>query len=313
MWTSCLVSKCFDHNILNILWLGPLHSGLHPPFQIYLFPFFLSLHSPSSSTSQPTHSHFPSTSTLFPTPYLLCSPPLLPTPYLLYSPLHTSSTPHSTPPLLPIPHLPCSPLHTSSTPHSTPPHLLYSPLHASSTPHSTLPLLPTPHLLCSPLHTSSAPHSTHPLLPTPHLLCSPPLLPQNPQTAIPKGTLLAIAISTVVYLLMAWLVSFVVIRNAPGEDLLGSLINDSIQCMNQTVVPISTMGPGEGVCGVEPFNFLANFPACNTTCGPTVDCIYGNGSNSDFARICSPGFLGLVNRTACEYGLLNNFQVCSSY
>ena len=139
---------------------------------------------------------------------------------------------------------------------------------------------------------------------------------QNPQTAIPKGTFLAIAITTVVYLVMAWAVGFVVLRNAPGEaqDFFGDLLNTTNQCLNGSTVALNfTMD--ETACGVEPSNFSANFPACNLSCGcdycTTVECIYRDNNRSDLALLCSQGFANLTQRM-CAYGLLNNFQVLTN-
>ena len=139
---------------------------------------------------------------------------------------------------------------------------------------------------------------------------------QNPQTAIPKGTFLAIAITTVVYLVMAWAVGFVVLRNAPGEaqDFFGDLLNTTNQCLNGSTVALNfTMD--ETACGVEPYNFSAHFPACSLSCGcdycTTVECIYRDSNRSDLALLCSQGFANLTQRM-CAYGLLNNFQVLTN-
>lgn len=40
---------------------------------------------------------------------------------------------------------------------------------------------------------------------------------QDPQTAIPKGTLLSVVITTIVYMLMAVIVGWVVVRDASGD------------------------------------------------------------------------------------------------
>lgn len=177
-----------------------------------------------------------------------------------------------------------------------------------SLPHLLLP--PSPHLLfCVCIH--------HPSSLPPFLILLPhvPLFitSQNPQTAIPKGTFLAIAITTVVYLVMAWAVGFVVIRNAPGEaqDFFGDLVNTTNQCLNGSTVALN-FTVDETACGVEPYNFSANFPACNLSCGceycTTVECIYRDNNRSDLALLCSQGFASLTQRM-CAYGLLNNFQV----
>ena len=104
-----------------------------------------------------------------------------------------------------------------------------------------------------------------------------------------------------------------VIRNAPGEaqDFFDGLVNTTSQCLNGSTVLLNvTMD--EIPCGMEPYNFSANFPACNLSCGcdycTTVECIYRDNNRSDLELLCSQGFTNLTKRT-CAYGLLNNFQV----
>ena len=51
------------------------------------------------------------------------------------------------------------------------------------------------------------------------------MLLQDPQTAIPKGTLLSVVITTAVYMLMAVVVGWVVVRDASGN--VSELVNDT--------------------------------------------------------------------------------------
>lgn len=131
---------------------------------------------------------------------------------------------------------------------------------------------------------------------------------QNPQTAIPKGTLLAIGITTLVYLVVAWMGGLTVIRDAPGDPIqfLGNFLNTSV-CSNETVLIDTTVAMGD-MCGGNPYNFTANFPQCDVNC-VTVDCLYGNSSAASLKSLCDPDFLALINKTSCDFGLLNNFQV----
>ena len=116
--------------------------------------------------------------------------------------------------------------------------------------------------------------------------------PQNPQTAIPKGTFLAIGITTVVYLLMAWMVGVVVIRDAPGtpED-----FSEMLPC--NFSIAINSSGQTIASC----------FTECDISAGnATRSCTY-NSSLETLENVCD----GLVNVSdvSCQYGLLNNFQV----
>ena len=146
---------------------------------------------------------------------------------------------------------------------------------------------------------------------------------QNPQTAIPKGTFLAIAITTVTYLIMAWISAIVVIREAPGSpnDFLNNLlINDS---NGTNYANISVVEQSVTSCEAV-YNFTEAFPSCDLTgcnctstsscddvfsCLPTVDCLYGNSSVDNLNALCSAGFLNLIGQGSCQFGTLNNFQV----
>ena len=125
---------------------------------------------------------------------------------------------------------------------------------------------------------------------------------------------------------MAWLSAIIVIRDAPGspDDFLkGLLINDS----NGTdYVNISFVEPSVTSC-VTVYNLTEAFPSCDLSgcsctdnsncddifsCLPTIDCLYGDRSAENLNEMCSAGFLNLIGRPRCEYGTLNNFQVCVS-
>ena len=148
------------------------------------------------------------------------------------------------------------------------------------------------------------------------------LLPtQDAQKAIPKGTLLAILITSITYLVMAWLSAIIVIRYAPGQpaDFLGAIqipINGSND--SDVFVNISFSEPSDPVCGDPAYNLTAAFPACdfsqctgtnNTDCLLKVDCLYGDKSIESFYELCSAGFLALIGQERCDFGTLNNFQV----
>ena len=149
------------------------------------------------------------------------------------------------------------------------------------------------------------------------------LFPQDPQKAIPKGTLLAIAITTVTYLVMAWLSAIIVVREAPGSPndfFMDLLMNDS-NGTDYVTIPFAEnlMTPCETV-----YNLTEAFPSCdlsscsctnNTVCDdifsclPTVDCLYGSTSADSLNALCSVEFLQLIGKQSCEFGTLNNFQV----
>ena len=128
---------------------------------------------------------------------------------------------------------------------------------------------------------------------------------------------------------MAWLSAIIVVRYAPGqpEDFFGDrriTTNNS----NDTFVDISFSEPLDPACGEPAYNLTAAFPGCdfsqcsctNSTicddiysCLPTVDCLYGDKSVETFYELCSVGFLTLIGREQCNFGTLNNFQVCTGF
>lgn len=146
---------------------------------------------------------------------------------------------------------------------------------------------------------------------------------QDPQKAIPKGTLLAIILTNLTYLGMAILAGSVVIRDAPGAP--SDYFSSNSSCDNSiSNSSYLIANPGEMMCGVTPFNITENFPSCtgmgmevmgeDATCYPS-SCLYEDSSRRNLLALCDSDFLRLVqNRTGgldprCQFGLLNNFQV----
>ena len=157
---------------------------------------------------------------------------------------------------------------------------------------------------------------------------------QNPQTAIPKGTFLAIGITTVVYILMAIMVGSVVLRDAPGPGFFSdvpSFLNSN--CTNASVLELSLAEEVTDVCSASvTYNFSRAFPGC--ACSllecfeppycvngsgslPTQSCIYGERplGQSVLEEVCESGFLGLSSGLSCESGLHIDTQVggCMQY
>ena len=156
-----------------------------------------------------------------------------------------------------------------------------------------------------------------------------PISIQDPQAAIPKGTFLAIGITSIVYVLMAVIVGSVVVRDAPGSDFFSDVINSNFSCTNDTL-DINLYDEYIDVCSdVVRYNFSDVFPDCmcskqsciNDTpyCMdgigslPTVDCVYGSRpvDSSVLNEVCSSEFLGLLNGRSlnCESGLHTDTQV----
>lgn len=103
---------------------------------------------------------------------------------------------------------------------------------------------------------------------------------RDAQSAIPKGTLLAIFLTTIVYVAVAWIAGACVVRDAAGPlilDLLsGNLTGNGSMVLNDTASMYGTTTTLEGIDG---FNMTQ-----------------GNGTLT-----CEPGL--------CKYGLLNSMQV----
>ena len=143
---------------------------------------------------------------------------------------------------------------------------------------------------------------------------------QDPQKAIPKGTFLAIAITTVTYLVMAWLAAITVIRDAPGSphEFFGDLLNESNGTLYveipftespvtscETVYNLTEAFP---LCSLSGCNCMDNNSCDNPySCLPTVGCLYRSAES--LSALCSTGFINLTGLESCKYGTLNNFQV----
>lgn len=155
---------------------------------------------------------------------------------------------------------------------------------------------------------------------------------QDPQTAIPKGTLIAIVITNVTYLLMAILVGSVVVRDAPGNHMqfLGPSLNtcvlepphssNNFSNSSATFYLIETSAPTR--CGETPYNVTLNFPTCAESADSCYSqtCLYEDGERSNLQALCSQSFLSLIgfpsdqercmtSEPCCPFGIQNNFQV----
>jgi len=143
---------------------------------------------------------------------------------------------------------------------------------------------------------------------------------QNPQTAIPKGTLLAIFITTITYLGMAILGGVVVLRDAPGNP--EAFLRSFGTCMSEEENSTNSsylIDPGNSTqdCGIQ-YSVGESFPACSnfsaSSCYPST-CLYGESQPGNLYTLCNSSFLALIPALAgnsnrrCSFGLLNNFQV----
>ena len=153
---------------------------------------------------------------------------------------------------------------------------------------------------------------------------------QDPQKAIPKGTFLAIGLTSVVYVLMAIMVGSVILRDAPGADFFSD-ISSNFTCGNDTLLSLNVLQEVGTICDPKNvYNFSENFPECvscsvaecdlglpycmnGTGSVPTESCILEGrpASPSALKEVCGDGFLSLINTTrlTCTSGLHNNFQV----
>ena len=104
--------------------------------------------------------------------------------------------------------------------------------------------------------------------------------------AIPRGTFVAIILSSTVYLLVAWLVSFVVIREAPGlclfnQFFFNSSLSQNVTC--DTFLPLNFSCPSGDNVAV----FLNISKPC-----VAQECDYGLLENTQMIRLASAtGFL----------------------
>ncbi|XP_064598954.1 solute carrier family 12 member 2-like [Liolophura sinensis] len=102
---------------------------------------------------------------------------------------------------------------------------------------------------------------------------------KNPQTAIPKGTLLAIILTGIVYILMAWLCGSALLRDAAGT---ARFLNDTLNnttTMATTVTPLLLNGSTEA------------YPI--PTCRASDSCKYGLENNYGAVGLAS-GFRPLI-------------------
>ena len=156
---------------------------------------------------------------------------------------------------------------------------------------------------------------------------------QDPQKAIPKGTFLAIGITTVVYVLMAIMVGAVMLRDGPGPGFFSDLTLDSASnCTNDSLLAVNFLTETNDSCNTEvAYNFSREFPGCDCSLAnctfelpfcdngtgslPTEVCVYGDRPVGPAVprEVCSGGFLGLFDGSPrCSSGLHNNFQVSTT-
>ena len=75
------------------------------------------------------------------------------------------------------------------------------------------------------------------------------LIFQDAQKAIPKGTLLAIVISTITYIVMGWMAGAVTLRDAPGYiPLIGNI---TMTTMAASITPGDSLMAGNGTGPVD--------------------------------------------------------------
>lgn len=105
---------------------------------------------------------------------------------------------------------------------------------------------------------------------------------QDPQTAIPKGTLLAILLTSLSYLVMAFMVGGTVMRDASGD------VNDLWTTYNSSLTALSMLSADNDTA-------LENSTVIVENINRTSWSIYGTNFN------CT---------TKCQYGSHNSFEVC---
>ncbi|KAI6649092.1 Solute carrier family 12 member 1-like [Oopsacas minuta] len=109
---------------------------------------------------------------------------------------------------------------------------------------------------------------------------------KNPQVAIPRGTFIAIILSSIVYLIMAWIVSFVIAREAPGICLFNEFYFNSSLTQNTTC---TTFLPPNITCPTG-----ENVALWRKISAPCVmdECLFGLLENTQMIRLSSAtGFL----------------------
>lgn len=155
---------------------------------------------------------------------------------------------------------------------------------------------------------------------------------KDPQTAIPKGTFLAIGITSVVYLIVAWMNGMIVLRNAPGSpndfathlSALSIRDNGTFACGAGNVTTNMTTNTDFLIyCTSPSSSFVPSFnlssarryvDRCEGTVGlcRNLSCVYGSGSATELIRMCAANDMGNppLNNKTCQFGLLNYYQVC---
>ena len=104
--------------------------------------------------------------------------------------------------------------------------------------------------------------------------------------AIPRGTFIAIILSSTVYLVMAWLISFVMVREAPGICLFNQFYFNSSLTANTTC---ATFMPPNFTCPIG--EDVALWRNISAPCG-REDCLFGLLENTQMIRLSSAtGFL----------------------
>jgi solute carrier family 12 sodium/potassium/chloride transporter 2 len=124
---------------------------------------------------------------------------------------------------------------------------------------------------------------------------------KDPQSAIPKGTLLAIVISSAVYLGVAWMLGFTVLILAPGSpDSYFSSFQNQFSCGDGNISVISSDSL-LFYCSNSSFNLSSVANYTDSCYGCNVTCDYGS-SPDNLRDICNAN-------GDCQYGLLRYFQV----
>lgn len=114
---------------------------------------------------------------------------------------------------------------------------------------------------------------------------------RDAQSAIPKGTLLAILITTIVYLAVAWISGFCVVRDAFGP--ISSLIAG-----NDTVYSEFNLTSAAFTAVVD-----SVMNGSSTAAFDVADASFNITDGRQMNATCAPG--------TCKYGLHNDMQVCS--
>ena len=151
---------------------------------------------------------------------------------------------------------------------------------------------------------------------------------QDPESAIPKGTLLAILISTLTYLSVAWMAGCCVVRDAGFKLLTAAGTTTSTTAMASsfdTQQQFNSTSSGQTAAGTNNGSMLlwnvTSFSVPSALLASVLDAItnqhgsdgivitdnvtallYSNNTEGEIRKQCIPG-------STCEYGLLNDYQV----